>query len=162
LVLPSEKRVEMNASGISSGLASTLRSLAVGQLQIQASRSATLDAIAIGVMGIDIAVGTVIVGFSPAHHHLWIAPFVMLSLSFSLAMRTLLLQGARRDGPLIVDVLNARARYDDATLEASVLEHLATDMLADRRDLARKKRPIPGALTALAFAIVVELVGAIH
>jgi hypothetical protein len=52
--------------------------------------------------------------------------------------------------------------YDDARLEASVLERLATDMLADRRALACKRRPIPRALALLALAIVLELAGGIY
>jgi hypothetical protein len=151
----------MNARGITPGLASTLRSLAVGQLQMQTSRSSTLDAVAIGMMGIDLAMAAIVIGVQSAHH-LWIASLAMISLSFGLAMRVLLLEGANRDGPLVVDVLDARASRDDATLDVSVLENLAIDILADRRALARKKRPIRSALTLLALAILLELVGAVH
>jgi hypothetical protein len=151
----------MNARGITPGLASTLRSLAVGQLQMQASRSATLDTIAVGMMGVDLATAAIIVGLQSAHH-LWIASLAIVSLSFGLTMRVLLLEGAKRDGPLVIDVLDARAAYDDDRLETYVLEHLATDMLADRRALARKKRPLPRALSLLALAIILELAGGIH
>lgn len=129
----------MNARGITPGLADTLPTLAVSQLQMQASRSATLDTIAIGMMGVNLATAAIVVTAQSAHH-LWIASLAMVSLSLGLAMRVLLLEGAKRDGPLVVDVLNARAAFDDEKLEASVLERLATDMLADRRALAHKKR----------------------
>jgi hypothetical protein len=151
----------MNTQKITPGLANTLRSLAVGQLQMQTSRSSTLDAVAIGMMGIDLATAAIVIGVQSAHH-LWIASLAMISLSFGLAIRILLLEGAKRDGPLVVDVLSARALHDDSTLEASVIENLATAMLADRRALVRKKQPIRRALALLALAIVLELVGAIH
>ena len=151
----------MTVRAITPSLAATLCSLAVGQLQMQASRSATLDTVAIGMMGIDLAVAAIVIGVQSVHH-LWIASLAMLGLSFGLAMRVLLLEGARRDGPLVVDVLGARTTYDDVRLEASVLERLATDMLADRRALACKRRPIPRALALLTLAIVLELAGGIH
>jgi hypothetical protein len=151
----------MNVRRITPGLAATLRSLAVGQLQMQASRSATLDTVAIGVMGVDLAAAAIVVGIQSSHH-LWIASLAALGLSFSQAIRVLLLEGAKRVGPLVVDVLGARTWHDDASLEVSVLESLALDMLADRRALAHKKRPIRRALVLLALAIALELAGAIH
>jgi hypothetical protein len=151
----------MNAKGISSGLASTLRSLAIGQLQMQASRSAAVEALATGIMAVDLATGGIVLGIRSAHH-LWIVSLVALGLSFGLAMRIILLEGARRDGPSVVNVLEARDIIDDDTLEAFVLKRLAIDIRTDRRALARKERALPGAFTLLAFAIVVELAGTIH
>jgi hypothetical protein len=150
----------MNARKITSGLASALRSLAVGQLQMQASRSSTLDMIAIGMMGVNLAAAAIVIGVRSAHH-LWIGSLAMLGLSFGLAMRVLLLEGADRVGPLVADVLDARTLHNDATLEVSVLQNLATDMLADERALVGKKRPVRRALALLALGIILEL-GGIH
>jgi hypothetical protein len=52
-------------------LIEALRSLAMVQLQVQTSRSAALDTRAIGVMGVDAAVATIVVGTGLAHPADW-------------------------------------------------------------------------------------------
>jgi hypothetical protein len=148
----------MNARGITPGLAATLRSLAVGQLQMQASRSATLDTVAIGVMGIDLAGAALVVGAQSAHH-LWIASLAVLGLSFGLAMRALFLAGAVKIGPSIENLLEAHCAKDGSAIEQQIVRNLAVDLFANRQALADKGSPLMRALGLVALAIVTELVG---
>jgi hypothetical protein len=148
----------MNARGITPGLAATLRSLAVGQLQMQASRSATLDTIAIGVMGADLATAAIVIGVQSAHH-LWIASLAVLGLSVGLAMRALFLAGAAKIGPPIEDLLEARETKDGGAIERRIVSDLAAEVRANHQELARKRSPLVGALGLVALAIVTELVG---
>lgn len=129
----------MTVRAITPGLAATLCSLAVGQLQMQASRSATLDTVAIGVMGIDLAVTAIIVGVQSAHH-LWVASLAVLGLSFGLAMRALFLAGAVRIGPSIATLLETHGAKDGSAIEQRIVRNLATDLFANRQALADKGR----------------------
>ena len=148
----------MNVRAITPGLAATLRSLAVGQLQMQASRSATLDTVAIGVMGIDLAVAAIVVGVQSAHH-LWIASLAVLGLSFGLAMRALFLAGAVKIGPSIEYLLETHGAKDGSAIEQLIVWNLAADVFANRQALADKGSPLMRALGLVALAIVTELVG---
>jgi hypothetical protein len=148
----------MNARGITPGLTATLRSLAVGQLQMQASRSSTLDTVAIGVMGIDLAVAAIVVGVRSAHG-LWVAALALLSLSLGLAMRALFSVGALRIGPPIEDLLEARDTKDDGAMERRIVSDLAVDVFANRQALESKRLPLMRALGLVALAIVMELSG---
>lgn len=147
----------MNARGITPGLAATLRSLAVGQLQMQAARSSTLDTVAIGAMGIDLAVAAIVVGVRSSHD-LWIAALALLCLSFGLAMRALFLTGAVKTGPLVEDLLNSRDTTDCDAIEQRIVSDLAVDVSANRQALTDKGSPLTRALGLVALAIVIELV----
>lgn len=148
----------MNARGITPGLAATLRALAVGQLQMQASRSATLDTIAVGMMGVDLATAAIVIGVQSAHH-LWIGSLAMLGLSFGLAMRALLLAGAVKIGPPIESLLEARDTKDGGAIERRIVSDLAVDVFANREALEHKRSPLMRALGLVALAIVMELIG---
>lgn len=148
----------MATKPIAPRLAESLLLLATSQLQAQAARSAALDAGALGVMAVDAAVTAIVVGAKGAHG-LWIVALVLLGLSAGLAVRALLLRGAKEIGPLVTDILNDRDRSNDEELERSMLEDLATETLANVQALARKDPLFIGALTLLVLAILVELAG---
>ncbi len=86
----------MRTRAMTPELTAALRSLAEVQLQIQASRSATLDARAIGVIGVDAAVTTftfgAVLGLGPriaalAHKASRLtAAFVVLALAIAIAL----------------------------------------------------------------------------
>jgi hypothetical protein len=148
----------MSTQEITPRLANSLRSLAESQLQIQAARSASVDAGALGVVSACAAIAALILN-ARAANHLWIAALTLLAVSASLAIRALLLAGAEAIGPLVGDMLNARARENDAYLENVLLDDLATETLANDQALARKDRLLAWAVALLMLAIVLELAG---
>jgi hypothetical protein len=146
----------MSTKTITPRLTDSLRSLAESQLQTQAGRSAALDAGALGVMAVDTAIAAIIVDTRGAYD-LWILALALLGLSLGLAIRTVRLIGAEQTGPLVDDVLRARATQEDDRLEWLLLQDLAADMLTNRRALALKAPLFNRAQTLLLLAIVVEL-----
>jgi hypothetical protein len=150
----------MNAQGITPTLAAALCSLAESQLQTQVSRSAALDAGAIGVMSVNAAISGVFIA-AKADHRVWPAVAVLLGLSFGLAVRAILSAGAERIGPLVADVLDDRGRYDDGVLERWLLEDLAEDALANRWALARKMKLLMGAVAFAALAMAFGSAGVV-
>lgn len=148
----------MPTKAITPRLADRLCSLAESQLQTQVSRSGTLDAGALGVMAVDAAIGAIVIGTRGAYD-LWIGGLALLGLSLGLAVRALLLAGAKQNGPLVADMLDARARNDDAYLEDILLKDLATETLANEQALTRKDPLLAWALALLVLAIGLELAG---
>jgi hypothetical protein len=84
---------------------------------------------------------------------------VLLVLALGLAVRALLLPGAEKIGPPLAGMLAARAIDDDETIEADLLEDLATETSANDQALARKYPLFFAAVTLLVLAIVLELAG---
>lgn len=148
----------MPTKGITPRLANGLRSLAESQLQIQAARSASVDAGALGVVSACAAIAALILSARSAHH-LWIAALVLLVVSASLAVRVLLLRGAKEIGPLVGNMLDARAKHDDEIIEEGLLKDLATETATNNHALARKDPPLAAAVALLVLAIVLELAG---
>ncbi len=148
--------MEISTKAIAPRLADRLCSLAEGQLQTQVSRSGTLDASALGVVSACAAIAAIVLGVRSAHH-LWIAALVLLGLSLGLAVYALLLPGAEQNGPSVTEMLDARARNDDETVEETLLEDLAAETFTNERALARKDPPLAWAVALLVLAIVLEL-----
>ncbi len=73
------------------------------------------------------------------------------------AVRTLLGAGAKQDGPSVTEMLDARARNDDETIEENLLEDLAAETLVNEHALARKDPMIAWAVAPLVLAIAIEL-----
>jgi hypothetical protein len=109
-------------------------------------------------MAIDAAVAAIVVDTRDTCG-LWIVALTLLGLSLGVAVRTLLRPGARLTGPLVADMLNARATRADDDLEEGLLEDLAMETLANEQALARKDPMIAVAVALLVLAIVVELAG---
>jgi hypothetical protein len=148
----------MSTKATNPGLGESLRSLAECQLQMQAARSAALDAGALGVMAVDAGVAAIVMGAGGAYG-LWIVALVLLGLSLGVAARTLRLPGAERTGPIVEDIREARDKYDDDSLEESLLEDLASDVRVNRQSLARKRPLFDRALTFMVLAIILKLAG---
>jgi hypothetical protein len=134
------------------------RLLAASQLQIQAARSVALDASALGVIAVDIAVATIAFGAGGAYG-LWILALVLLGLSLGLAVRSLRLPGAKRTGPSVTDTPEDPDSEDEHSPEDSLLNDFAQDIETNVHALVRKEPPFERALTFLVLAIFVELVG---
>jgi hypothetical protein len=137
-------------------LADRLCSLAESQLQAQAARSAALDGGALGVMAVDAALAAIVIGVRGTYD-LWIVALVLLALSLGVAVRVLRLPGTEQNGPLVADMLDARERNNDATVEEALLKDLATETFANEQALARKDPLMTSAVTCLILGIVVEL-----
>jgi hypothetical protein len=135
-----------------------LRLLTGNRLQTQVSRSEVLVGGALGVMAVDVAVALIVLGGGGAYD-LSILALVLLGCSFSLAMRALRLLGAEEAGPTLAAMRRAREREDARELEDSLLDDLEKDIQINDRVLARKTLLFEHALTLLAFATLVELVG---
>jgi hypothetical protein len=148
----------MSTKAITPRLADRFCLLAVSQLQIQAARSASVDAGALGVVSACAAIAAIVLDVRSAQH-LWIAALVLLFLSLGLAVYVLLLPGAEQNGPLVGDMLDARASNDDEIIEEGLLEDLAAETLANERALARKDPTITRAVALLVLAVVLELAG---
>jgi hypothetical protein len=148
----------MSTKAITPRLADRLCSLAESQLQIQAARSASVDAGALGVVSACAAIAALILSARSAHH-LWIAALTLLAVSAGLAIRALVLRGAREVGPLVSDMLDARETRDDEDLEGTLLKDFATETLANEQALARKDPLLARAVALLVLAVILELAG---
>jgi len=148
----------MSVQGITPRLAGRLCSLAESQLQTQAARSASVDAGALGVVSACAAIAALILSARSAHH-LWIAALTLLAVSAGLAIRALVLRGAREVGPLVSDMLDARETRDDEDLEGTLLKDFATETLANEQALARKDPLLARAVALLVLAVILELAG---
>jgi hypothetical protein len=137
-----------------------LRSLAQAQLQMQASRAASLDARAIGVMGIDTALATII-GSAPLVDTPQTAALTMLCMSAALALRCLLLDIGERMGPSPASLLAKRELYGSIALERLILTSMAADLRINRHILARKVPRLTGAFVFLALAVACALAGSV-
>ncbi|MGH2903893.1 MAG: hypothetical protein ACRDK7_09965 [Solirubrobacteraceae bacterium] len=132
------------------------RLLAASQLQIQATRSVALDASALGVMAVDLAVATTAFGVAYA---LRILALLLLGPSLGQAVRSLRLPGAKRTGPSVTDTPKALDGKDEPPPDDSLLNDLAEDIEINEHALARKEPSFERALTFLVLAILVELAG---
>lgn len=148
----------MSTKPITPRLADNLRLLAASQLQIQAARSVALDGGALGVMAVDAGVAAIIIGVRGAYG-LWIVALILLGLSFSVAVRALLRQGADETGPSVADMREARETKDDRRLEEWLLNDLTEDIEINDQALAHKGPLFDRALIFLALALFVELAG---
>jgi hypothetical protein len=148
----------MSTRGITPRLADRFCLLAVSQLEIQAARSVALDGGALGVMAVDAAIGTIIIGAGGAYG-LWIVALFLLVSSLGVAVRTLLGPGAKQNGPSVVEMLDDREGNDDETIEENLLKDLADDVQINERTLARKDPMIAVAVALLVLAIMIELAG---
>jgi hypothetical protein len=146
---------------IAPGLADRLCSLAESQLQTQAARSASVDAGALGVVSACVAIAALVLSTRSAHHF-WIATLVLLGSSAGLAVRALLLRGARAIGPLVVDVLDTHDTDNDEDVQDALLKDLAAETLANQRALDQKDPLIAWALAFLVLAVLFELAGVVQ
>lgn len=150
----------MSAHGSAPGPTDALRSLAQAQLQVQASRAASLDARAIGVMGVDAAL-TTILGDADFAEALQVAALLLLSLSAGLALRCVLLDIGERMGPPLARLMAVRELSGAAAVEMSILRWMAADLQANERALARKAPRLTEALVFMALAILLTLMGSV-
>ncbi len=146
----------MSTKPISPRLANRFCSLAESQLQAQAARSAAFDTGALGVMAIDAALAAIVIGARGAYDF-WIAALALLALSLGVAVRVLRLPGTEQNGPLVADMLDARACNDDATVEGALLRDLAMETFANEQALARKDPLMTSTVACLLLGILIEL-----
>jgi hypothetical protein len=139
-------------------LVSELCALARDQLQMQTSRSATLDTGALGLMALDAALAALLID-TTGTYDLWIAALALLGLSFALAIQTLRLKGAEETGPSVARLREERETHDEHELRESLLEELTEEVQANDRALASKAVLFDRALTPLALAILIDLAG---
>ncbi len=148
----------MPTHGSSPPLTDRLCSLAESQLQMQTSRSAALDAGALGVMALDAALAAVIIGTRGAYD-LWIAALTLLGLSLGLAVRALRILGAEETGPSVAHLREDRETHDEHQITESLLADLTAGIRNNDHALARKAVLFDRALIVLVLAILIDLAG---
>ncbi len=151
----------MRTRTVTPEFAAALRSLAETQLQMQASRSGTLDARAVGVIGVDVAIASIIVG-PGLGQGLRAVVLAMLAISAGLAGRSVSLGGSEGIGPSVVELLASTAIDDREALEGSLLNSLAADVRANDQALSRKAPRLTAAFVLLAFTVGIVLIGGIY
>ena len=87
---------------------------------------------------------------------------MLLGSSAGLAVRALLLRGAREIGPFVIDVLDAHDIDDDEDAQDALLKDLAAETLANQRALDQKDPLITWALAFLVLAVLFELAGVVQ
>lgn len=137
-----------------------LRPLAEVQLQAQVTRSATLDARAIGVMGVDAGLAAIIVARPSSA--IGTAALAALSLSAVIAGRSLFLGGSGWLGPSVVRLFALRDTYNDRALQELVLHSLVSNVSANEMALARREPQLLAAFVLLAFAALLTLAAGIY
>jgi hypothetical protein len=160
-VATKQQAKKIRAQELTPEVSAALRSLAEVQLQIQASRSATLDARAIGVIGFDAAVATLVVGAGLGHRPT-IAALAMLGLSAGVAGRSVFLGGSDEIGPSVLGLLTSNEIDDRSALETSLVDSLAADVQANHQALAHKAPRLTASFFFLALAITIALIAGVH
>jgi hypothetical protein len=150
--------LDMSTKAIEPEPSEWLRLLTGNRLQTQVSHSGVLVGGALGAMGVDVAFALIVIGGGGAYA-LSILALLALGSSFGLAVRALLLPSAKEAGPTLAAMRRAREAEDARAFEDSLLDDLEEDIEANEHALARKTLLFKGALTFLAFAILVELAG---
>jgi hypothetical protein len=131
------------------------------QLQAQVALAATMDARAIGIMGIDAALAAIVVS-ARFPNLLRIATLAALILSAGLAGRLIFLENDERIGPLVARLLALREFYDDHALEETILKGVAADVKANEHMLARGARRLAFAFVLLVLAAQLILIGSLY
>jgi hypothetical protein len=135
-----------------------MRMVTSDQLQTRVSRSVALEAGSLGVMAVASAIALIVKALGGAYD-LPIAAMLLLALAFGLAVHTLLLAPAEETGPTLAAMRRARDVEDAGEFEKSLLEDLEVDFWLNDRALARKRLLFKRAVTVVALAVFVELVG---
>lgn len=148
----------MTVHRITPTLAAALQSMTESQLQSQTSRSAALDAGAVGLMGVDAAVAAVVLGVRSADH-LWVAALVLLGVSLTVAALALVMSGADDIGPMAAEIIAGREGRTDDDVERELLEDLAARVAANQCALERKEPRVVAALASMLIAVLIALAG---
>jgi len=135
-----------------------LSALARDKLRTQAGRSVALDAAALGLMLLDVALATAVLETRGAYE-LWIAALAALGLSFGLAIRALRRKGAEDTGPSVARLSKDRDTRKARQLRESMLEELARGVRVNDRALARKTILFDRALIVMALGVLIDLAG---
>jgi hypothetical protein len=124
---------------------------------MQTSRSAVLEAGALGVMTADIAFA--ISAVNTGAFDLWIAAVALLGLSLIFAVRTGRLPAAEQSGPSVKDTFDALDVQDAPEIQRSLVQRFARDIHRNEQALIRKTLLFERAVTCLVLAVIPELVG---
>ncbi len=137
-----------------------LCSLARDKLRTQSGRSVALDAGALGLMLLDVALATAVLETRGAYD-LWIAALTLLGLSFGLAIGALRHKGATQTGPSVARLSEERETRDARQIRELMRAELNEEAQANDHSLARKAVLFDRALIVMALAILIDLGGRI-
>jgi hypothetical protein len=135
-----------------------LSGLARDKLRTQSGRSTALDAAALGLMLLDVALATAVLETSGAYE-LWIAALAVLGLSFALAIQALRHKGAVNTGPFVARLNEYRETRGARQIRELMREELNEEADINEHALARKAVLFDRALIVMALAILIDLAG---
>jgi hypothetical protein len=135
-----------------------LSGLARDKLRTQSGGSVALDAGALGLMLLDVALATTVLETKGAHD-LWIAALAVLGLAFGLAIQTSRRKGAEDTGPPVARLNEERETRGARQIRESMREDLTEAAEANEHALARKSSLFDRALIVMALAILIDLAG---
>jgi hypothetical protein len=135
-----------------------LSGLARDKLRTQSGGSVALDAGALGLMLLDVALATTVLETEGAHG-LWIAALALLVLSFALAIRASRHKGATETGPSVARLSGERETRGAREIRELMRAQLTKGVRANEHALARKSLLFDRALIVMALAILIDLAG---
>jgi glucose-6-phosphate-specific signal transduction histidine kinase len=139
-------------------LTGELSSLARDQLKTQSGRSTALDAGALGLMVLDVALATTVLETGGAYD-LWIAAPALLGLSFGLAIQALRRKGATETGSSVARLSEYGETRSARQIRELMREELTEEVDINDHALARKAVLFDRALIVMALAILIDLAG---
>jgi hypothetical protein len=137
-----------------------LSALARDKLRTQSGRSVALDAGALGLMLLDVALATAVLETRGAYE-LWIAALAVLGLSFALAIQASRRKGATATGPSIARLSEERETRGARQIRESMREDLTEAVDTNDLALARKAVLFDRALIVMALGVLIDLAGRI-
>jgi hypothetical protein len=135
-----------------------LSSLARDKLRTQSGRSVAVDAGALGLMLLDVALATTVLETEGAYG-LWIAALALLGLSFGLAIQASRRKGAVNTGPPVARLSEYRESRDARQIRESMRAELTEEVDINEDVLIRKAVLFDRALILMALAILIDLAG---
>jgi len=135
-----------------------LSSLARDKLRTQSGRSVALDAGALGLMLLDVALATAVIETRGAHG-LWIAALALLGFSFGLAIRASRRKGATEIGPSVVRLSEYRETRGARQIRELMREELTEEAQTNEHAVDRKAVLFDRALIVMALGVLIDLAG---
>ncbi len=137
-----------------------LSGLARDKLRTQSGRSTALDAGALGLMLLDVALATAVLETRGAYE-LWIAALAVLGLSFGLAIQASRRKGATQTGPSGARLSEYRESRDARQIRELMRAELTEEVDINEHAVDRKAVLFDRALIVMALGVLIDLAGRI-
>jgi hypothetical protein len=138
--------------------ATPIVNLAETQLQIQAATASSRDAIAVGVLGVDVALIAAAIPLRSTLGHDWWQPLIAIGLSGLLALTALLQIGASL-GPTPWQIYELASGLTEEEIALRLIDLLDTAVIKANRRLAAKAWALAGSLLMTIVTLTALLAG---